>query len=521
MKKYRILLDTNILIQREDPKVLSGNLIALTQLMNKLDCDILVHPLSVKDIERDKNLQRKAVSLSKIETYKKLELYPKYDKDENFKNIVGKEQKKNDFVDNSLLYAVSRNAADFLITEDKGILYKSSKINLDEHVFNIEEAIIFFKKLLPSVPGSILPCFRIEKGWNLDLNDSIFDSLKEEYDFVNWWKNTICGKSRDVYVYLNTNITTKNNIKAILILKNEEAETIDCNPPLPLDRRLKICLFKVAEHTRGLKLGERLLKIAFEQANIMELNDIYLTHYTKPNDSLVSLIEKYGFILKGQNAKGEDIFYKKIKPSENVSFENICDVMKANKKYFPSFYDGQLVSKYLVPILPKYHERLFPDFIKEEPNTVQLPLFEMPHSYSSEGFSIKKAYICNANTQKIKKGDILLFYRTEDVKSVTSLGIVEKVFYKMDDASEIAKIISTRSVYDIDEIRNICKNKNKALVILFEHNLNFNSNVSYNSLLNKKIIAGPIQSITRIKTQEIYEKLIERNIDESLIINKT
>ncbi len=88
MKKKRILFDTNIIIQREDPKVLSSDFIELNKIINDLNYKIFIHPLSIDDINRDRDEERKSISLSKIATYSSIEKYPDYNQDETFKSQI-------------------------------------------------------------------------------------------------------------------------------------------------------------------------------------------------------------------------------------------------------------------------------------------------------------------------------------------------------------------------------------------------------------------------------------------------
>jgi len=53
--KMRILIDTNIIIYREDPEVLTENLQFLMRTLNSLNKEIVVHPLSIEEIKNDIN----------------------------------------------------------------------------------------------------------------------------------------------------------------------------------------------------------------------------------------------------------------------------------------------------------------------------------------------------------------------------------------------------------------------------------------------------------------------------------
>ncbi|MGB8310661.1 MAG: hypothetical protein WCE81_02210 [Halobacteriota archaeon] len=135
-----VLLDTNILIFREDPGILEVKLRTLLYTLNELNAKVVTHPKSHEDILRDPDIDRKRNTLSKITTYSLLESPPDPNKDIYFLNIIGKPSKPNDDVDNALLYAVYAGAVDYLITEDTRLLGKASKLNIKDKVLLINEA---------------------------------------------------------------------------------------------------------------------------------------------------------------------------------------------------------------------------------------------------------------------------------------------------------------------------------------------------------------------------------------------
>ncbi len=497
----RILLDTNILILRENYHVIPDNVAKLMSLLNGLEnCSVHVHPLSVAEIKKDGNKERQEINVKKISSYAIIEDFPTYDNDINFIKTIGTPQNTNDIVDNQLLYCVYRNIVDYLITEDQALLNKADLLGL-ETVISINEAIATFEQFYPRTDIALIQSFVKDKAYNFDLNDDIFDSLKAEYEeFPSWWKKVA---NRDVYAYKSD----EGKINALLIPKIETNEVIDCIPTLKFERVLKVCLFKVASNARGLKLGERLLKIAFDYAILNNIEDIYLTHFCQEKDYLIYLIEKFGFYKYGENSRGEGIFIKRV--AKNNRDDN-SDITYLNKKYYPSFCSNLTVSKHIVPIQPAFHKKLFPDYV---PTTQQMSIFR---DTSSEGNSIKKAYICNANTTKIKPNDILLFYRTHDIRSITTLGTVESVYYKQKDPNEIMKLIAKRTVFTFEDISNLCSSD--VLVILFNQNFHLKNDFSYDELCKNQIVGGPIQTITEIKNED-YEKIITGNIDERFIIN--
>lgn len=72
----RVLLDTNIFIYRETDHVISDDLQQLLSVLNKIKAELLVHPLSLEEIKRDRDAKREAVMLSKIGAYPLLEMPP-------------------------------------------------------------------------------------------------------------------------------------------------------------------------------------------------------------------------------------------------------------------------------------------------------------------------------------------------------------------------------------------------------------------------------------------------------------
>lgn len=500
----RVLLDTNILILRENNHIIPPNLTQMMNLINGLEnTSIWVHPLSISEIQKDGNTERKNINLSKIKVYAVLESYPDYDNDEKFKAELPVITSSNDIVDNQLLYCIVKNVVDYLITEDQGLINKAEKLGL-EQVLNINEAISLFQKFHINADINLLPTFKQKKGYEINLKDEIFGTLENEYkDFENWWNTKV--SRRDLFVY-----ESDGKINAILIPKIEENENIDCTPSLYRDRILKICTFKVSEHSRGLKLGERLLRMAFDFAILNNINEIYLTHYRQESDYLIPLIENFGFYKYGENKDGEEVYLKRIVPEDIVIPNNTDEIVDFNRKFYPTFYDGLKVRKHLVPIKPSFHKKLFPDFIGKDH---QLTLLTLERS---EGNSIKKAYICNSGTRLINKGDIVLFYQTHERKSVTTIGTIEAVYYGLNDAEQIFKLIAKRTVFNLEEVKNCCHSD--VTVILFNQNFNLYHEVGYKFLEENNIVNGYIQSITNIDDDK-YRKIIKDNIDERFIIN--
>lgn len=269
----------------------------------------------------------------------------------------------------------------------------------------------------------------------------------------------------------------------------EENEIIPTSSPIPASKRLKIATLKV--DMPGSKIGELFLKMAFQYCISNNIFETFLTHYRKHEDRLIPLIESFGFEFMGllEERKGrmekEEVYLKKFIPKEkDISSFNIA------KKFYPSFIDSSSIRKFLIPIIPEYHDRLFPDFMKRQMRITDYSEINIP------GNAIKKAYLSHSSITKIRPGEILLFYRSHDQKAITSIGIVDREPFRTNEPDKVVAIVGQRSVYLYDEIKDITKKP--VLVLLFRHHLNLPNPPDLNYLRNHKIIQYAPQSIMEL-----------------------
>lgn len=501
----RVLFDTNIFILREDDEVLSTDLADLQRHLAGLKTEILIHPLSIAELKNDKDTKRRDVHLSKIRAYSILEKPPIPNEHDNFSTIIGPIKTDHDRVDNALLFSLYRNAVDFLLTEDREMHKKAQLLEIEDRVFLVTEALDFIKAILPpKIHVNTPPALSHDHIYNLDIQDPIFHSLIEDYPQFKEWFIKISREGRRCYV----NRRSDGSIGALLIYKIEDEE-IPIDPPLPQKKRLKIATLKVT-HV-GYKIGELLIKTAIDIALKQKIDEVYLTHFIEQEDRLVELITDFGFYQAGvlQKERPEPVFIKHLKPTEaTLSFIEPSEV---SKKYYPSYYDGSQVNKYIIPIQPAYHNNLFIDYQKNR----QAFLLELWGDFVAEGNTIKKAYLTQSKIQKIKPGDIILFYRSRDMHAITSLGVVDQ-FHSDISPEEIMRIIGKRSVYSKNDIEGLTKNPS---IILFRHHFHFTNSVLLKPMLQAHILKGAPQSPMQIN-QAAYEWIIkEGGIDESFTVH--
>lgn len=146
----RVLLDTHILIYRESDRRLTKRLQDLLASLNRLGAQVVVHSLSVKELEQDKNIPNRQTILSRVETYLQLDAPMNPNSNSEFIKLVGSPADRREHVDNHLLYSVYKREVDYLVTDDSGIHEKASKIGISHLVFDLVEAVTRFQNLIKS-----------------------------------------------------------------------------------------------------------------------------------------------------------------------------------------------------------------------------------------------------------------------------------------------------------------------------------------------------------------------------------
>ncbi len=108
---------------------------------------LVIHPISVSEIEKDNNINNKDVIISKIKAYSHLESKVNPYDDDKYFELIGKPKTERDKVDSYLLYCVYENSADFFLTEDPDIIKQATVLNIADRVMNLKKALNHFKTL--------------------------------------------------------------------------------------------------------------------------------------------------------------------------------------------------------------------------------------------------------------------------------------------------------------------------------------------------------------------------------------
>ena len=156
----KILLDTNILIQRENNTIVPDNIAQLIKILGELNYKTCIHPLSLSEIRKDGNISRREINLSKLSSYPVLDSYPNYMEDSEFVSLMPEPTSPNDIIDNQLMYCVYKNLVSHLITEDQALLHKAEAYGLDT-VYSVNEALEIFSSYLPKSDINLASTFKI------------------------------------------------------------------------------------------------------------------------------------------------------------------------------------------------------------------------------------------------------------------------------------------------------------------------------------------------------------------------
>ncbi len=346
-----------------------------------------------------------------------------------------------------------------------------------------------------------------EKFSEINLRDPFFSSLIEDYEEFEKWFQKKSKTSHDALVFRDR----RNNITGFLYTKLEDDKSTSLRIPLPNGKVLKVGTLKINAH--GTKLGERFIKKIFDVAMDESVDYAYVTVFPK-HTKLINLLARYGFVHYTEKETDNGVELVLLKNFRSVSNNPSFDFPLINfhqKKFF------------LLAIYPEFHSRFLTQSIlnNEDINIVQ---------DISSANSIYKCYISGiARVNKLKKGDVLVIYRTSDNKGkayyrsvATSICVVEEVkqIQSFKSEREFFSYVKPHSVFDDAELHELYSTKKRRYVIKF----------TYNIALKKRIIRGRLIEECGISTKSRWDFvpltqsqvawiLKAGNVSENFIVN--
>lgn len=509
----KALLDTNIIIHREASRILNVDIGVLFRWLDKGKYTKCVHPITIQEIEKNANKETANTLSIKLESYEILKsitplrpeviaISQQVDVNENDKN------------DTILLNEIYCDRIDFLITEDKKIHKKAELLGIADRVFKIDS---FLEKVVSENPGlvdyKVLSVTKKMFG-EINIGDSFFDSFKEDYKGFEKW---FVKKSDDIaYVTIN-----RGNILSFLYLKVEEKgeDYSDIMPVFRPKKRLKIGTFKVISN--GVRLGERFMKIIFDNAIQYKVEEIYVTIFDKREEQkrLISLLEDWGFIRHGEKytENGTELVYvRDFKPAFNRDNPKLT---------FP--YLSKNSNIFMIPIYPEYHTELLPDSILTTESPFDFVENE-PHRNA-----ISKVYICRSIEKNIKKGDIIVFYRTAASgrsayysSVITTIAIAEGRITDILDGNDFILKCRKRSIFSDEGLKKYWNwnPRYRPFIInfLYTHSFPTGKRINRQRLLDLGILTGAeneIRGLKRISREQFELILKETETNESIIVD--
>lgn len=475
----RALLDTNIIIHRENTKVTNQSIGLLYYWLDKLHYEKLIHPYSLKELRKYCNPSMQELYDVKLTSY--VEMKTIANQTEEFVEMLKEAPKtENDKIDNQLLCEVYCGRADILITEDRRMRKKAIMLGLSDRVFSINA---FIEKASNENPALLsYKALSVKKDYigNVDVKNVFFDSLRESYDGFNRW----FAKKSDEEAYIC--YSDNDLILGFLYLKTEDVDSDyrDITPEFQPKKRLKVGTFKV--ESTGFRLGERFVKIIFDNAIERKVDEIYVTLFEDREElkALGNLLRRWGFFdygVKRTGAKEEKVLVKRMN-SYNTSL--------GIKQNYPNV--DYAVGKRILPIYPKYHTTLLPDSRLKTERDVDF-IDDVAHRYA-----LQKVYITWGMKSGVKSGDILVFYRIGDSypkkysSVITTIGVIDEIVSNFANKEEYMSYCENRSVFKKEELEQFWNQHRANLcVVKFIYITSFLNRLNLEYLWENNIVGAP------------------------------
>lgn len=471
----KILLDTNIIIHREANKIYKPEIGQLFKWIDNLKYSKYIHPLTVKELEKYKDKNAHDTMSIKIESYNLLKHQAPFS--EKMLEVISQvDGNDNDTIDSQILNEVYEDRVDILISEDKKIHTKANLLGISDRVFKIQS---FLEKVTSENPElvnyKVLSVQKVDFA-EVNIKDEFFDTFREDYAEFDTWFN----KKADDICYV---CYSENQLTAFLFIKREdESENYsEINPIFTNKKRLKIGTFKVTAN--GYKIGERFLKIIFDNALQYRVDEIYVTIFDKREEQerLIELLKLWGFNYYGTKTtrNGIEQVYVRTFSKETINIEN-------PKLTFPFFSRQQ--NFFIVPIYPEYHTELFPDSILNNQSPKDF-VENYPHRNA-----LSKVYISRSYEKNLQSGDIIVFYMTGGkYKGVaTTLGIVESSILNIENEEEFLTLCRKRSVFTNEELSKHWNYNpaNRPFIVNFLYTYSFRRRPNLEWLIENQIISS-------------------------------
>ena len=477
MGPLKLLFDTNVFYAcvdiapgRQHPD--SAAATRLLELLNRHGGEAWLTDATRRDISRTSNQNLRHASELRMRQWPILDPLPPSPtllEQARYQQPLG----DNDDVDAHMLAALNADAVDFLITQDRALRWHAAHARLGHRTMTIRDGIELLQRSLgePTQFPTVRPC----PAYMLPTTDPLFESLLADDGGLDVRFRRARQEHRPCFA-----IDGEAGLDAVAILKTEN------DRPHGIDGTvLKISTFVVADGAEGAKREELLLKSVLDYAAGEEHDRIYIEVYPH-HDRLVPLFEQFGFVDGGaQTDHGEAVLCKDRRPAPA---DAELDPLAYHRRFGPP---ALLVrSAFVVPIQPRWHDVLFPEARE------QAELFAPP----APGNAMLKAYLSRSNIQRVESGALILFYRSEDRRAVTAVGVVDGRL-RSNDPVEIRRFVGARTVYTDAELGALCAGDRGVLAILFRHDRVLPAPWPLDELVQADVVRDAPQTIQEVTNE--------------------
>jgi hypothetical protein len=213
-------------------------------------------------------------------------------------------------------------------------------------------------------------------------------------------------------------------------------------------------------------------------------------------DGLTRLLKMYGFDdLDSRTRRGELIVSKSFRPAATEA--TAIDALTYHVRYGPPALKLDPEQTFAIPIRPEYHRLLFPE-AEWQVRGPQLSFeFAEPDVDHPFGNAIRKAYLCHSPSNQLVAGSTIVFYRSEDLQSLTVVGVVEQAA-RLETADQITRMVGNRTVYTLEQIEHMAA-EGPVLVILFRQDRVLSEPISLAECTQRQLLSSWPMSITAVR----------------------
>jgi ribosomal protein S18 acetylase RimI-like enzyme len=493
-RAFRLLLDSNVLFSAEPfAGEMEQRFAAVAELLRTASSQghrVLVHPASLDDARADRDVGRRRQRLAELSKYETLEEVPV---PSGLQAIFGDPQPgSRDQRDMRILAALPAHAATHLVTDDDRLRRRAARAGFGDAVLSVPDAIELLTDLVRPV-AEPPPRVRRMQTYEIDPEQAIFDSVRADYPagdgrtgFDNWL-NKIRADHDNRVAFV---IAHDGAYQAVALIKLVEDDPAYDFPP----GTSKLSTFKVDPTAGGLKLGELLLKAVLLDAAERDCPGVFVEVH-RHHGQLIGWLEDFGFVDTGQRTVADELVMHKTRiPATD---DNLDDLQFHIAHGPPAL---RITAARIVPIEPRWFDQLFPDSPITRSRPLELPMFG--EDTRPWGNALRKAYVSRRAHRKIRRGDVLLFYRSKDEQAVAALGVVEETRVSA-DPDELITFMGQRTVYGPGEIEEFCRRGDPVTAVIFRQDRFIEPPWPWQQLAARRVLRRPPQSIATVPEEGV------------------